>query len=86
MLVVLDPCPWPRLARPWPRLVCPWPRKICKVLGLDLKVVGLTTTLMFNCNSINSMIIGSKQTGGLVYRLRDLLNHRKTWVLFPVGS
>ena len=39
---------------------------------------------MFNCSSINS-IIGPKQTGGLVYRLRDLLNIRKTLVLFAVG-
>ena len=43
---------------------------------------------MFNCSSINStrIIIGSKQTGGLVDRLRDLLNIRKTLMLFPVGS
>ena len=42
MPVVLDPCPWP-----WPRLVSPWPwpQKNFQVLGLDLKVFGLTTTL-----------------------------------------
>ena len=61
MQVVLDPCPWPwpRLACPWlwpwPRLVCPWPwsRKNFEVLGLglDLKVLDLTTTLLVNITS-----------------------------------
>ena len=50
MPVILDSCPWPRLACawPWPRIVCPWPRKNFEVfgLGLDLKVLGLTTTLV----------------------------------------
>ena len=50
MPVVLDPCPWPRLAYPWPwpRLVWPWLRKNFEVLvlGLDLKVLGLNTTLV----------------------------------------
>ena len=53
MPVVLDPCPWPRLACrwPWPELACPrpWPRKNFKVFGLDFKVLGLTTTLMAEC-------------------------------------
>ena len=50
MPVVLDPCPWPRLACPWPwpRLMCswPWPQKNFKVLGLDLKVLRLNATLL----------------------------------------
>ena len=50
MCVVLDLCLWPRIACPWPwpRLVCPWPwpQKNFKVLVLDLKVLGLTTTLV----------------------------------------
>ena len=52
MPVVLDPYPWPRLACPWPwnwpRFVCPcpWTRQNFTVLGFDLKVLGLTTTLV----------------------------------------
>ena len=54
MPVVLDLCPWPwpRLACPWPPLACPWlsPQKKFKVLGLglDLKVLGLATTLLLS--------------------------------------
>ena len=58
--IVPDPCPWPRLACPWPWLVCPWPRKNFKVLGigLDLKVLGLTTTLLSTKISVISIFFG----------------------------
>ena len=58
MPVVLDPCPWPRLTCPWPwpRLVCPWPRKNLEVLGLDLKVLGLTTTLLLSAGQLMLLV------------------------------